>query len=355
MRTPRQRFRRLRARRKARPNRLAEQTEVAKAEAREVDQRERARAGRTGFDRVRVEGLRPARLIATWQTLVDGLVKPASRSVWGVIQPAVAVVGTAVAWIAPAISKALLLIFGLAAVALGALVDGFQAAFGWIGRALRAVGRALGGALEAAVTPARALAFVAIAAAGFLIASQFVDYHGVAVSVPQYAGEIGTIADAPLTDLETTGSAHLYLLGVAGLAAIALAVITLRGRWRLGRVIGLIGLAGIAVTLLIDLPQGLDAGRAGVSYQDSEARLIEGFWAQLAACAALFVCGPLLGRYVRLTAEATGRGAATGDTERAPEEPAAEAPPTQRPRRRFGRRRRRLGSAKPGAGLEAGT
>ncbi len=95
------------------------------------------------------------------------------------------------------------------------------------------------------------------------------------------------------------GSAHLYvLLPLAGLA-LALVWLTARGRWRLGRAVAAVGLAGLVVTLAIDLPQGLDTGRAGSDYLGTEARLIEGFWSQLAASAALLAFGPLLGAYAR--------------------------------------------------------
>ena len=51
--------------------------------------------------------------------------------------------------------------------------------------------------------------------------------------------------------------------------------------------------------IAVDAPQGLDAGRSGVAYLNTEARLIEGFWAQMAASATLLVTGPLLGLYAK--------------------------------------------------------
>ena len=354
MRTPRQRLGRLRLRRRSGPDRLAEQTQIAKQEARELARRERGEEGGRRLKRVRVEGLGPARLVATVMTMIAGLVKGTAEAVRRVMAPVLSALGAALAWIAPPIMRAVWLVLAAAVAVLAGVVDAAQAAGGWLGRRLRAVATAVGAALEAAVTPARALAFVTLAAAGFLAASQFVDFHGVAVSAPQYAGEVGTIADAPLTDLETTGSAHLYLGIPLALGALVLTVLTLRGRWRLGRAVGLIGLAGIALTLIVDLPQGLDAGRAGIAYEGSEARLIEGFWAQLSACAALLVCGPLLGRYVRLAAaDATAGEAARGEPAR-DEQAREEAETGGEGRRRWPFRRRRVRSAKPGAGLEAG-
>ncbi len=296
--TPRQRFRRFRARRKRGPNRLAEQTLIAKAEAREVDQRERERQQGVRAKRVRVEGLRVDRLVYTLATLIA----TAARAIGTALTPVVAELRNGLESIAAPIMRTIGFVFAVAVTVLAIAVDVVQAVGGWIRHRMRVGAQATASALEAAVTPVHAVAFVSLAAAAGLAASQFVYFHGVAVSAPQYAGEVGTIADAPLTDLERTGSAHLYVLGAAAVVAVALIVLTARGRWQLGRVVGLIGLIGIAVTLLIDLPQGLDAGRAGISYEGSEARLIEGFWAQLSASVALLVCGPLLGRYVKLTA-----------------------------------------------------
>ena len=56
----------------------------------------------------------------------------------------------------------------------------------------------------------------------------------------------------------------------------------------------LAGLAGLAVTLLIDMPSGLDAGSAGARFSGAHAVLREGFYAQLAACAGLVICGAAL-------------------------------------------------------------
>ena len=79
------------------------------------------------------------------------------------------------------------------------------------------------------VTPVRTLAFVCAGASVALAASQFVDYRGVAVGAPAYEGEIGTVAPAPLTGLETAGSAHAYALVPLAAIALLLAVATARG------------------------------------------------------------------------------------------------------------------------------
>jgi hypothetical protein len=84
-------------------------------------------------------------------------------------------------------------------------------------------------------------------------------------------------------------------------AALALVVIALaaRGRWRLARLLVPLGIVVIAVSLLIDLPSGLDEGAASVAYEGAEASLLDGFWAQLAAGATLVACGPLLAANLR--------------------------------------------------------
>ncbi|MGH2923421.1 MAG: hypothetical protein ACRDKH_05260, partial [Solirubrobacterales bacterium] len=151
-------------------------------------------------------------------------------------------------------------------------------------------------------TPERTVAAVLVLTAAALAGSQFTDYRGVAVGDPQYPADVARVAPPPLADIEHAGEAHLYAGIPAAIAVVALTWLTLRGRWRLGRAIALVGLAGIAVTLLVDRPQGLDAGTAGVAYLGTEAQLLEGFWGQLAACVALVLCGPLLGWYVRVAA-----------------------------------------------------
>jgi hypothetical protein len=167
------------------------------------------------------------------------------------------------------------------------------------GRAAIAIG-------ERVVTPARAVGAVVLAAAVLLGASQFVDYRGVGIGVPLYEG-VEAVAPPPQTDREPAGSAHSYVLLPVAILAIAALVFALRGRWRLGRVISLLGLVGIAVSLLIDVPKGLDEGLAARDFEGAEATLLEGFWAQLASASVLVVTGLLLARYVRLEQPAERR------------------------------------------------
>ncbi len=170
------------------------------------------------------------------------------------------------------------------------------------------------------VTPRSTVAFVGVAAAVGLGVSQFFDYHGVAVDAPDYAGQIGTIAPVPITDRHTAGSAHLWiLLPIAGLAAL-LMVAAYRGRPRLAGGVAICGVVGLAVAIGVDLPQGLEVGRAGLAFNGTQAMLLEGFWAEVASSAVLILCGGLLAHYSRgVTRERRRqRGRSGGATRRTP-------------------------------------
>ena len=148
------------------------------------------------------------------------------------------------------------------------------------------------------MTPLRTAAFVGVAAAVALGASQFADYRGVAIDASAYAGELGATAPVPITDKEAAGSAHLWIL--LPLAAVALClVLAAYRRPRLAAAVAICGVLGLAVAIAIDLPQGLDSGRAGIAFSGSEARLLEGFWAEVSASAALMLSGALLALYSR--------------------------------------------------------
>jgi hypothetical protein len=186
--------------------------------------------------------------------------------------------------------------------------------------------RALHEIVKAVVTPSRVVAAVVLSAAVLLGVSQFVDYRGVGIGVPLYEG-IEAVAPPPQTDRQPAGSAHSYILLPVAVLALGAMAFALRGRWQLGRAISLLGVVGIVVSLLIDIPAGLDEGEAALGFEGAEAMLVEGFWVQLASSAVLVVTGLLLGRYVRL-----------------------ERGPARRARRSRVRRRRR----QPGTGRAAG-
>jgi hypothetical protein len=201
--------------------------------------------------------------------------------------------------IAPFVSRTLMLMVSVPAALIALLLSFTQGILGWIGTWTLPIAEAIGRFLSIHVRPAGTVAFVAAAAAVALGVSQFFDYSWVEVSASLYAGEVGTTAPVPLTALERAGDAHLWLLLPVAVAALVLIVQTYRGNWRLGRIVGALGFFAVLVSLAIDLPQGLDAGQAGVSFSDTRAVVIEGFWAQLSAAVALVFCGPLLGAYVR--------------------------------------------------------
>jgi hypothetical protein len=189
---------------------------------------------------------------------------------------------------------------------------------------LRALRRALVFA-ERVVTPQRAVAFVVIAAAVALAASQFVDYRGVRIGAPAYA-DVEAVAPAPQTDRQTTGSVHGYAMVPVAVVIILAALLALRGRWRMARVIPVLALLAIAVSLLLDARKGLDEGDAAIAYQGAQAVLIEGFWLQLASAAVLVATGILLARYARTSGAPARRRRPSGDGREQP----------RRRKRRFG-------------------
>ena len=153
--------------------------------------------------------------------------------------------------------------------------------------------------LERGVTPSGTAAVVTAGAALLLAVSQFIDYRGVEIGAPGYQ-DVQAVAPAPQTDRQTMGSVHGYaMLPVAAVSLLMLPFV-LGGRWRLGRVISLLGALAIAVTVLFDARRGLDEGEAALAYQGAHAVLIEGFWLQLSSAAVLLVGGLLVARYVRL-------------------------------------------------------
>lgn len=157
------------------------------------------------------------------------------------------------------------------------------------------------------LTPERALVAVIVGAAACLGVSQFVAYRGVEVGQPQYV-DVSSVAPAPQTDRIDAGAAHAYVLLPLALIAVAIAVVALvTRRWRLARLVSVIGLLGIAVSLAIDIPKGLDAGTAGSAFQGANATLTEGFYAQLAASAAMVLCGWMLSMNLRRGAGAAQR------------------------------------------------
>jgi hypothetical protein len=149
------------------------------------------------------------------------------------------------------------------------------------------------------VKPAHGVIAVALVAIGVLAASQWQDYHSVTVGTDAYSGAVGDVAPAPVVESDIAGHAHAWLmLPLAGFALIALAI-ALTGRRKAAALLIPIGLAVIAIALIVDVPKGLDEGAASVAYEGAKASLLQGFWMQLAAAAVLICCGLLLPRYLR--------------------------------------------------------
>jgi hypothetical protein len=176
-------------------------------------------------------------------------------------------------------------------------------------RAASALARAATRASEV-ITPQRAIGAVIVVAGICLVVSQFVDYRGVEIGQPGYAGLPG-VAKPPTVDVRTAGQAHSYLLVPLGLIAVMLgALAARRDRRRLGFLVVALGLLSIAVILLVDLPNGLDAGAQTSRFAGATAVLEDGFYAELAAAAGLVLGGLLYyARPCRIRINSSGRAA----------------------------------------------
>lgn len=167
---------------------------------------------------------------------------------------------------------------------------------------LRAAWRLLRAGLRLAqqhVTPARAVAAVAVAAAIGLAASQWLDYRSVTVGNDAYSGGVEAVAPAPDVARDRAGEAHAWVMVPLAAAAIVCVLVALAGRARAARLLLVIGIAAIAISVIVDAPKGLDEGAAARNYEGAEARLLDGFWAQIAAGGVLAACGLLLPAYLR--------------------------------------------------------
>lgn len=165
-------------------------------------------------------------------------------------------------------------------------------------------------AVSGVVTPARGAAFVLIAAGLCLVASQFIDYRGVEIGQPGYAG-LSQVARAPTVDVKTAGQAHAYLLAPVGLAAAVLGLLAIRRERRhLGLLVAALGLLALALILLVDLPHGLDEGSQTSRFAGATAVLQDGFFAELAAAGGMVLAGLLYyARPCRIRINLSGRAA----------------------------------------------
>jgi hypothetical protein len=291
-------------RRKRSGSRLDELTERTRREARAMSRRRRAEARRA---------VRPEQGLAV---RLRGAVLETGRR----LRPLGVPVAAFLSWIGRPVARALLFAIQLIAALIAVVLEVGQLAVRWIGAVLLSAALIIVEATRAHVNPRSTVAFVGVCAAVGLGVSQFFDYHGVVVDAPGYAGKLGAEVPAPITDRETAGSAHLWiLLPVAALAAI-LIVAAFRGRPRLAGGVAVCGVAGLAVALAVDLPQGLEVGRAGLAFTGTEATLLQGFWAEVASSAVLILCGGLLAHYSRGVSRERirRRGRSDGDTRRTP-------------------------------------
>ncbi len=160
---------------------------------------------------------------------------------------------------------------------------------------------------SAALTPQRAICAAVLAAAACLIVAQFVTYRSVEIGWPGYAGL--EAAAPPTAGARTPFDAHSFVLIPIALLAAAAALAALRpGRRGLGRVTIGLGLIGIAVILLVDMPAGLDEGVLASRFAGATAVLESGFYAQLAAAAGLVIGGLLYyARPCRIRINLSGR------------------------------------------------
>jgi hypothetical protein len=291
-------------RRKQSRDRLDELTERTRREARAMSRRRRRDARRA---------VRPEQSLGV---RVRGAALETGRR----LRPLAAPVATFFAWIGRPVARALLFVIQLVATLIALVLEVGELVVRWVGALLLSSALIVVEATRRHVNPRSTVAFVGVCAAVGLGVSQFFDYHGVVVDAPGYAGKLGAEVPAPITDRETAGSAHLWvLLPVAALAAI-LIVAAYRGRPRLAAGAAVGGLVGLAVALAIDLPQGLEVGRAGLAFTGTEATLLQGFWAEVASSAVLILCGGLLAHYSRGVSRERRkrRGRPGGDTRRTP-------------------------------------
>jgi hypothetical protein len=181
---------------------------------------------------------------------------------------------------------------------------------------LRALGRGAARAAAAAarvLTPRRALGLTIAGAGALLVVSQFLDYHGVQIGSPGYAG-LPDVAKPPTVDVQTAGHAHSYVLVPVGAIVVALGLaMCLRGG-RVARLAALAtilaGAASLAVILLIDLPHGTDVGAQSSRFAGASAVLEKGFAAELAAAGGVVLCGVLYyARPCLIRISLSGRGA----------------------------------------------
>ena len=151
---------------------------------------------------------------------------------------------------------------------------------------------------ERQVTPARGLAVVALAATITLGASQFSDYRAVEIGAPSYSG-VESVAPAPELGQKSPRSAHGVTVIAIAITALFVTAFAVGGRWRLARLLTVLGVVVVLISLLVDARQGLREGLAATTYEGAQATLLGAFWVQLWSGVTLAVSGPLLAVHLR--------------------------------------------------------
>jgi hypothetical protein len=275
---------RIRGRKRSR-SRLEVLTERTREEARALSRKRRMEATRT---------LRAETPQADVPFRLSRLVYETRRR----LRPVFAPVVTIAARIAPLVSRSLLFVIQLIAALIALLLELATLIISGLRTAVGVVCVTLADWMRRHVSPRATVGVVGAAAAVLLGAAQFADYHGVAVDTPDYEG-IGSVVSAPITAQETAGSAHVWIL--LPVAALALFMVwgAYKGSRRFAAGMVICGIFGLGVALAVDLPQGLETGRAGLAFTGVEAQLLGGFWVEVFASATLILCGCLLPLYSR--------------------------------------------------------
>ena len=151
---------------------------------------------------------------------------------------------------------------------------------------------------QRAATPARVTVAVALLTAGALAGSQWADLSGISVGTNSYI-EVEDVAPAPQVSTKTVGSAHAWAGVPLAIAAALIVILAARGRPRLTWLLVPIGAAVVAISLIVDRPEGLDRGSEAVAYESVTADLLPGFWAQLVSGVVLILLAAVLNRVLQ--------------------------------------------------------
>jgi hypothetical protein len=191
----------------------------------------------------------------------------------------------------------------------GWVLAAWLAVWPYLVRLWKLAGRGLAWA-ERVATPARVTVAVALLTAVALAGSQWADLSSISVGTDAYEG-LEDVAPAPAVSEKTVGSAHMWVGVPLAVVAALLIIGSARGRRGLARLLIPIGIAVVAISLLIDRPEGLDEGSDALAYKSVTAELLPGFWAQLVSGIVLILLAVVL-TWVLKPERATPRPAREG-------------------------------------------